>query len=237
MSREQLISEISNIPPTLSEFGVSALKRTGTSSQEALTWLDWCHNRRDVRVTSCDVPGGVLPQGCAVTIHDVKVGGDKGSQCTESATDAAQLASVYQHNGQWKRAEAACLHAISNLETLHGASNPQALRLWGNVSESRMSRGAYGLAVRDLAHIVAMTGLQYGPESLELIAPLQNLCKAFVLARRWQQAIAALSRAQAISVKRNGAEHCDTERLEKVFQSLHRQATGSAVRSSDPERL
>lgn len=164
-------------------------------------------------------------------------GGDKGSQCTESATDAAQLASVYQHNGQWKRAEAACLHAISNLETLHGASNPQALRLWGNVSESRMSRGAYGLAVRDLAHIVAMTGLQYGPESLELIAPLQNLCKAFVLARRWQQAIAALSRAQAISVKRNGAEHCDTERLEKVFQSLHRQATGSAVRSSDPERL
>ena len=79
MAREQLISEISSIPPTLSEFGVSALKRTGTSSQEALTWLDWCHNRRDVKVTTCHVPGGVLPQGCAVTIHDVKVGGDKGS--------------------------------------------------------------------------------------------------------------------------------------------------------------
>ena len=79
MSREQLISEISSIPPALSEFGVSALKRTGTSSQEALSWLDWCHNRKDVKVTSCDVPGGILPQGCVVTIHDVKVGGEKGS--------------------------------------------------------------------------------------------------------------------------------------------------------------
>ena len=79
MSREQLISEISNIPKTLSEFGESALKRTGTSSQETLSWLDWCRDRRDVKVTPWEVPGGILPQGCAVTIHDVKVGGDKGT--------------------------------------------------------------------------------------------------------------------------------------------------------------
>ena len=78
MSRDQLISEIESLSDTLSEFGLHVLKRIETSSQEALSWLDWCHNKRNVKVTPWNVPGGILPPGCAVTIHDVKVGGDKG---------------------------------------------------------------------------------------------------------------------------------------------------------------
>lgn len=87
-----------------------------------------------------------------------------------------------------------------------------------------MKVGEYDSSSRDLAHIVTMSALIYGPSSSELIALLERLCKAHVLARRWQPARDALSRALAISAERNGREHRDTERIREVLRSLERYA-------------
>lgn len=157
---------------------------------------------------------------------DVMGRGDrKGNEGTDTAVQAkfaTQLAIAYRELGLWERAEAAYLRAISYHELHHGASSPAALRLWGDVAESRMNRGAYGLAARDLAHIVATTALHCGYDSSELVSSLEKLCKAHILSHRWQQGRHALSRALAIIRECNGIGHRDTMRIEELLRSLQR---------------
>jgi len=48
------------------------------SEENTSEWLKWCQKSQKVKITSSDVPHGVLPQGVAVKLHDVKVSGGYG---------------------------------------------------------------------------------------------------------------------------------------------------------------
>jgi len=77
MSKSQQLSEFqSQLSPELSTFAVETLEKSPTSSKETLSWLEWCQNRKNVKVTSWTVPYGILPQGISITLHDVKVSGE-----------------------------------------------------------------------------------------------------------------------------------------------------------------
>ena len=57
-----------------------------------------------------------------------------------------------------------------------------------------------------------------------MIPPLERLCKAHVLTRRWQPARHALSRALDISREHHGPAHRDTARIQQVLDNLQRYA-------------
>ena len=147
-----------------------------------------------------------------------------GAVTATEARLATQLAEAYKEMGWWKRAEAAYLRALPYYEKEDGVGGSRCLQLWGELAAIRMQRGAYALATRDFAHVATMTELVHGDTSTELIPPLERLCKACVLARRWQPARDALSRALAISRERLGPAHRDTARIQQVLGNLQRYA-------------
>ena len=70
--------EMESLSGEMREFVSSVEQKRGLSSGEVMTWLHWCQRRSNVKVVSCPVPDTVLPPQFSATLHDVKVGGDKG---------------------------------------------------------------------------------------------------------------------------------------------------------------
>lgn len=184
-----------------------------------------------------------LAISCCCTLFPAVIRSDAEAQL------ALLLSETCRELGQWEQAESALIRVALFFEDEYGMSHGKTISLWLRISDVRLKLHRYQAAALDLEHALTMQQVLNGKGGVALISTLEKLCKARVLLRQWQPAIAALTRgalksvrcyvaalqlvrtplisaAHSISSFRNGLSHGETLRIADVMRDLERHADG-----------